>query len=248
MLNEVLCVMVLIVTGLQVCLLGWIVCEFLRLRKFFILFKATLLEQILRFYRSVCMEVDQLIDTLISEEAAAGSCVANRETSQRDTAGEVAQKRERIAAVIAGGQSQRYLGRAISLDQVDKLPDSEIVKLYARYEMVFGASIVKTLGHAVLTMYSDLAAYYRPKINACSLTSDLESNPLVELGLSAYSGSLYHRFGLFLTPIAVALTTIKHCKFGEDEDGRACCTADSSGDATSQEPQQSESRQSIGCE
>jgi hypothetical protein len=217
---------------IEVFLLGWVVYEFLKIKANFLQFKAVILSLMPK------MEVDELIDKLVSNEADVNACPVAANIATGASAGEVAQKRERLAAVIAGGQSQRYLGRAISLDQVDKLSESEILKLYARYEMLFGASIVKTLGHAVLTMYSDLAAYYRPKINPASLTSDLESQPLVELGLSAYSGSLYHRFGLFLTPIAVALTTIKHCKFGED-DGDGVIggdTANSSEDASSQGP------------
>lgn len=188
----------LLASCLQVCLLGWAVYTCLRIRA---------------WVRSlITMDVDELLEQLVSDEAAqqATGTVACRTDS------DVAQKREQLGAVIAGGQAERYLGRAISLDQIDKLPDSEILKLCARYEMCFGASIAKTLGHYVLAMYSDLAAYYRPKINPSSLTADLESNPLVEHGLSAYSGSLYHRFGMCLTPIAVALTTIKHCRFGED--------------------------------
>jgi hypothetical protein len=227
MLNEQIMFITLLVACVHLSLLGWVVYKYLRI-------KDIVLNLIPK------MEVDALIDQLVSEEAVPAN-TAPGSVATHD--GEVAQKRERLAAVIAGGQSQRYLGRTISLDQVDKLSDSEIVKMYARYEIRFGASIVRTLGHAVLTMYSDLAAYYRPKINSSSLTSDLESNPLVEFGLSAYSGSLYHRFGLLLTPIAVALTTIKHCKFGDDaEDGRDTDiggdTANSSGDALSQGPEQ----------
>lgn len=170
------------------------------------------------------MDVDELIDKFISDDTAV--------QQQSGTAtSDVAQKRERLCQVIAGGQAERYLGRALSLDQVDKLSASEIEKLYARYEMCLGASMSKTLGHAVLNMYSDLAAFYRPKINPSSLAADLEANPLVELGISRYSGSIYHMFGLYLAPFAALLITFKHCKFGEEEDGDTGPTV-KSGDQT----------------
>jgi hypothetical protein len=231
---EVLLCTLLIATCLQVSLLGWVLYTFMRIRarlrsllQLALSRLRSLLQLVLLILNIISlsiMDCDELIDKLLSDEACSssvpGSLSVPGSTSGQDSA--VAQKRERLAAVVAGGQAERYLGRAISLDQIDKLTHSEIVKLYARYEMVFGASIAKTLGHYVLAMYSDLAAYYRPKINPNSLTVDLEFNPLVEMALSTYSGSLYHRFGMLLAPIAVAFTTLKHCRFGEVEDaGRA---------------------------
>jgi hypothetical protein len=185
------------------------------------------------------MDIDKIVDQLLDEtSASSGSATA---TTSADGA-EITRKRERLAGVVAGGQSERYLGRILSLDQIDRLSPPEVEKLYARYEMFFGASICKTLGHAVLTMYSDLAAYYRPEIDPNSLSANLTNNPIVELGVSGYSGSLHHRFGWLLTPIVVAITTIKHCKLGKDLpkiDGVSSdrdTRASSGRESTSQEP------------
>ena len=62
--------------------------------------------------------------------------------------------RERLAALVAGGQAKQYglvvHGKALTADQIDALDNSEIEKLYARYEARLGAAMTKTLGSAAL--------------------------------------------------------------------------------------------------
>lgn len=129
-------------------------------------------------------------------------------------------KRERIAALAAGGRAQQYLGRAITAEQVDSAPDREIERLYARYECRLGAAMTRTLGAAALQLYATAVGTVLPipPENKQALVADLESDPFVEHALSSATCALYHRYGMYLAPLTAALTTARHCQFERNLD------------------------------
>ena len=62
-------------------------------------------------------------------------------------------KRERILAIIAGGESRQYLGCEVQLSDIDKMTPQEVDKLYFRFEARLGASMTKTLGNSFINLY-----------------------------------------------------------------------------------------------
>ena len=62
--------------------------------------------------------------------------------------------RGRLAAIAVGGQAGQYglvvCGKAVTADQIDALDNTEIEKMYARYEARLGAAMTKMLGSAAL--------------------------------------------------------------------------------------------------
>ena len=105
-------------------------------------------------------------------------------------------------------------GKAFTADQIDVLDDTEIEKMYARYEAWLGAAMTKTLGSAALQFYAVVAAMFPPIENQPGFIADLEGDPFVGHALSGATCELYHRYGMFLAPLTAALTTLKHCQFG----------------------------------
>ena len=51
-------------------------------------------------------------------------------------------------------------GKTFTADQIDTLDNTEIEKMYARYEARLGAAITKTLGSAALQLYAEVAAMF----------------------------------------------------------------------------------------
>ena len=108
------------------------------------------------------MDCDELIDKLMSvadpKDAGAGlaegasPAVAPAATPEEEE--RVQKRRERLAAIAAGGQAEQYglviRGKTFTADPIDALDNTEIEKLYARYEARLGAAITKTLGSAAL--------------------------------------------------------------------------------------------------
>ena len=109
---------------------------------------------LLRKFRSATrkMECDDLIDQLLADagtapekqESAGAPVVASRQSCD--------QKRARLAAIAAGGMTKQYLGKQLTLAQVDDMTDDEVSKHYNRYEARLGSSMVKTLGASALQM------------------------------------------------------------------------------------------------
>ena len=123
--------------------------------------------------------------------------------------------------------SKQYIGRQLSAEEIDSLPNEEIGKLYARYEARLGASMRRTLGSAVLQIYTTAVSHLLP-ISAARqdlLTADLEADPFVGHALTTVSCELYHRYGFYLAPITAMLSTFKHYKASKplciEQDGRA---------------------------
>ena len=76
--------------------------------------------------------------------------------------------------------------------------------------------MTKTLGSAALQLYAGVVSLFFPipTGNQPGLIAYLEGDPLVWHALSSATCVRYHRYGMFLAPLTVVLTTIKHCQFG----------------------------------
>ena len=152
-------------------------------------------------------------DSLASPDACSGGTAGHEVTSQKAP--------DRVqnyrVSVAAGGQAWRYWllahGKALTASHIEELDDSEIKRLYARYEARLGA---KTLGSAALQLYAGMVSMFLPipVENKQGLIADLEGDPFVWHALCSATCELYHRYGMFLAPLTAALTKIKHCQFG----------------------------------
>lgn len=208
-------------------ILAWGVCEYIRLRH--------QLWNIKR--RIVTMDLDEIIDDLL-DATECGGAVAKHDTTSRqhqrragpetttrsvsvrgeatDTGTTNNHHRERLAALCAGGRARQYLGKALSVDQVDNMEEGEVEKFYGRYEARLGAAMTKTLGTAALQLYTTVASMFLPipPEEQPELLAELEADPFVEHAVSSATCEMYHRFGMYLAPVTAALTTLRHCRFG----------------------------------
>jgi hypothetical protein len=168
------------------------------------------------------MNVDTIVDQMLAEKAGDSSATvpasAVSTTSCQVSGAELSSgdcvKRERLAALAAGGQAKLYLGRALTPEHIDAMTEDEIAKLYTRYEMRLGAEMTQTLGKSALQLYVAIANRYLPIDDLNSLQADLEKDPFARHALSAASCQVYHKYGMYLAPITVGLTTLRHCHFG----------------------------------
>ena len=170
------------------------------------------------------MHCDELTDQLLEEHETktsntTGGAVPLERKLERPSKGEpqrpLSGRRERLAAVAAGGQAKQYLGRLTTAEQVGNLTEEEIEKLYAGCEARLGAAMTKTLGATALQLYATAANALLPIPSESQkmLVAELEEDPFVEHALSTATCDLYHRYGMYLAPLTAAVTTAKHCKF-----------------------------------
>ena len=92
------------------------------------------------------------------------------------------------------------------------MPESTVIKLYARYEARLGSIMTKTLGRTALQAAAIAASYFLPILeeNRPKLITDLEADPFVEHALNFAMCELYHEYGMSLVPFTADITTAKY--------------------------------------
>jgi hypothetical protein len=130
-------------------------------------------------------------------------------------------ERNRLSAIIVGGNSKKYLGKELKLSDIDSMETEQIKKLYCKYEARLGAIMTKTLGNTFINLYVMGILKYFNIPNPSDLIQDLEEDPFVNQALNNTCCELYYRFGMYLAPFTAMLTTVKHIK-REEGDGHKC--------------------------
>ena len=124
-------------------------------------------------------------------------------------------KRERLFGIISGGMSKQYLGKELTIAELEKLNDLQVEKLYCRYEARLGARMTKTLGNSLLNLYVlGVSNFFRIK-DPPKLIQDLEEDPFINNALNSVCCELYYKYGMYLAPFTALLTTAQHISFKE---------------------------------
>ena len=126
------------------------------------------------------------------------------ETPQSDT------KHQKLLECILTGNSKLYLGKVHTEEQLAKLSEEEVEKLFNNYKAKLSGQMVKSLGKSVINMYSMGACSTLGIRNQEALSEDLENNPFLNSALKRFTCELYHRFGSFLAPLSIGIITSRH--------------------------------------
>ena len=111
-------------------------------------------------------------------------------------------KRQKLLECVLTGNSKVY-----TEDQLKKLNDEEVDKLFDNYEAKLSGQMVKSLGHSVINMYLMGACAALGISNQDALNEDLENDPFLNSALQRFTCELYYRFGSFLAPLSVGIIT-----------------------------------------
>ena len=122
--------------------------------------------------------------------------------------------RDTLAALVEGGQT-KYLDDGITSTKIEAATDVEIEALFTRYELKLGAALTKNLGSTFIYLYTKVVSMFLPipSEEQGGLAADLENDVFLEHSLNSTMCILYHNFSAVITPLTVALTTMKHCQF-----------------------------------
>ena len=159
-----------------------------------------------KYLNKIYMNMDELIDQIYSESKVDSTTEATTENTK---------VKERLIHVVASGKSKQYLGRLYSTDEIEKLDDKELAKLYARYEAVLGGQITQTLKQHMLYAYTRAVEFLCPTLSQGRLavydTDDmckhLNDGPFIDLALTSLTCKMYHEYGHLLAPIETLLLT-----------------------------------------
>ena len=134
-------------------------------------------------------------------------------TPQSDT------KRQKLLECILTGNSKLYLGKVYTEDQLAKLSEEEVERLFNNYEAKLLGQMVKSFGKSIINMYSMGACAALGITNQDALNEDLENNPFLNSALLRFTCELYYRFGSFLAPLSVGIIARKHYLYEHDKNG-----------------------------
>ena len=135
------------------------------------------------------------------------------ETPQSDT------KHQKLLECVLTRNSKLYLGKVYTEEQLAKLSEEEVEKLFNNYEAKLSGQMVKSLGKSIINMYSMGACSALGIRNQEALSEDLENDPFLNSALQRFTCELYYRFGSFLAPLGVGITTSRHYLSERNKDG-----------------------------
>ena len=135
---------------------------------------------------------------------APGLALWAHEVAQSDT------KHQKLLKCVLTGNSKLYLGKVYIEEQLKKLSEEEVEKLFNNYEAKLSGQMVKSLEKSIINMYSIGACAALGITNHDALSEDLENDPFLNSALQRFTYELYHRFGSFLAPLSIGIITRRH--------------------------------------
>ena len=119
-------------------------------------------------------------------------------------------KHQKLLECVLTGNSKLYLGKVYTEEQLAKLNEEEVEKLFNNYEAKLSGQMVKSLGKSIINMCSMGACSVLGITNQEALSEDLENDPFLNSALQRFTCELYYRFGSFLAPLSVGIITSRH--------------------------------------
>ena len=119
-------------------------------------------------------------------------------------------KRQKLLECVLTRNSKLYLGKVYTEEQLTKLSEEEVEKLFNNYEAKLLGQMVKSLGKSIINMYSMGACSAHGITNQEALTEDLENDPFLNSALQRFTCELYYRFSSFLAPLSIGIITSRH--------------------------------------
>ena len=89
-------------------------------------------------------------------------------------------------------KQQAVSDKVYTEDQINKLSEEEVDKLFNKYDVKLSGQMVKSLGCSIINMYSMGACAMLGISNQDALSEDLESDPFLNSALQRFTCELYY--------------------------------------------------------
>ena len=119
-------------------------------------------------------------------------------------------KCQKLLECVLTGNSKLYLGKVYTEDQLAKLSEEEVEKLFNNYEARLSGLIVCSLGRSIINMYSMGVCAALGISDQDALSEYLENDPFLNSALQRFTCELYYRFSSFLAPLSTGIITSRH--------------------------------------
>ena len=143
--------------------------------------------------------------------------IQEKQPTQKTIAEPCEDKRERLRILCAAGTSQEYLGKQLSLGDIERLSSKDVEKFHARYEAVFAKKIQQNAIKGVLRGGVKFLAFLLPYAglrlkDEDKLLATLQDDELITTELSNRSCDwlVNNRLSPYLALASAACTTSSH--------------------------------------
>ena len=136
-------------------------------------------------------------------------------------------KQQKLLECILTGNSKLCLGKVYTEDQLAKLSEEEVEKLFNNYKAKLSGQMVHSLKCSIINMYSMGACAALGISNQEALSKYLENDPFLNSALQRFTCELYYRFSSFLAPLSIRIITSRHYLYEHNKNGeRTSATGD----------------------
>ena len=140
-------------------------------------------------------------------------------------------KCQKLLECVLTRHSKLYLGKVYTEEQLVKLSEEEVKKLFDNYEAKLSGQMVCSLGRPIINMYSMGVCAVLGISDQDALSEDLGNDPFLNSALQRFTCELYYRFGSFLAPSSIGIITGRHYLSGRNKNGERT-SGDNEGPAT----------------
>ena len=124
-------------------------------------------------------------------------------------------KHLKLLECVLTENSKLYLGKVYTEEQLAKLNEEEVEKLFNNCKAKLSGQMVKSLGKSIINMYLMGACAALGISNQDALSEDLENDPFLNSALQRFICELYYRFGSFLAPLSIGIIMSRHYLLSE---------------------------------
>ena len=139
-------------------------------------------------------------------------------------------KHQKLFERVLTRNSKLYLGKVYTEEQLAKLSEEKVEKLFDNYEAKLLGLMVRSLGCSIINMYSMGACSVLGITNQDALSEDLGNDPFLNSALQRFTCELYYRFGSFLAPLSIGIITSRHYFSERNKNGERTSGTISTGD------------------
>ena len=137
--------------------------------------------------------------------------------------------REQLAILVSTGKCKEAIGKNLTLEEVRRLDEKDLMKHYKRYETYVGAKTTETLIDSFLAFSTKALGCVVKLKDPNALQNELKNDYIVTKELSNLSGNIALRCGRLLAVANAFLITAKHVDFSAEDPAITHPSRDSDG-------------------
>ena len=115
-----------------------------------------------------------------------------------------------LETLVVTGRCKEFLGKHLTLDDLDKMNSDEIKKWYNLYVAAQGSKLTNHLNHTLIKAYSKTCSHFFNIDDEDKLVEDLNNDFLLRNELSKWGGYLALKLGPTMSLISTSLITFSH--------------------------------------